>query len=74
MFFLATLPYLTCHVLFYQNSTSRSVDDGPVAELAMVAPEHPSPVSVLDTSIYREDAPSPVKEILSTPEGNNSVF
>lgn len=58
--------------IMQKNSTSRSVDDGPVAELAMVAPEHPSPVSVLDTSIYREDAPSPVMEILSTPEDNNA--
>ena len=45
-----------------------------MAELAIVAPEHPSPVSVLNTSIYGDDAPSPVKQILNTPEGNSSVF
>ncbi|PON70556.1 Protein LONGIFOLIA [Parasponia andersonii] len=33
------------------------------AELASVAPEHPSPISVLDTSAYKDDAPSPVKQI-----------
>lgn len=56
---------------FCQKSTSRLVEDGSVAELAMVTPEQPSPVSVLDTSIYRDDAPSPVRQILNTPEGNS---
>ncbi|XVE56794.1 hypothetical protein DITRI_Ditri04bG0039300 [Diplodiscus trichospermus] len=55
-----------------KKSTSRLVEDGSVAELAMVAPEHPSPVSVLDTSIYRDDALSPVKQILNTPEGDGA--
>ncbi|XVF54445.1 hypothetical protein PTKIN_Ptkin05aG0180600 [Pterospermum kingtungense] len=50
----------------------RLFEDGPEAELPIVAPEHPSPVSVLDTSIYRDDAPSPVKQILDTPEGNGA--
>ncbi|XWS51239.1 hypothetical protein CRYUN_Cryun12cG0159600 [Craigia yunnanensis] len=67
LFFLVILPVMFC---FCQKSTSRLVEDGSVAELAMVAPEHPSPVSVLDTSIYRDDAPSPIKQILNTPEGN----
>ncbi|XWS60428.1 hypothetical protein CRYUN_Cryun07bG0035700 [Craigia yunnanensis] len=58
--------------IMQKKSTSRMVEDGSVAELAMVAPEHPSPVSVLDTSIYRDDAPSPVKQILNTPEGNDA--
>ncbi|OMO79746.1 hypothetical protein COLO4_24325 [Corchorus olitorius] len=55
-----------------KKPSSRLVEDGLVAELAMVGPEHPSPVSVLDTSIYRDDAPSPVKQILNTPEDNGS--
>ncbi|XP_022728728.1 protein LONGIFOLIA 1-like isoform X2 [Durio zibethinus] len=55
-----------------QKSTSRLVEDRSVAELAMVAPEYPSPVSVLETSIYRDDAPSPVKQILNTPEGSGA--
>ncbi|XP_022769443.1 protein LONGIFOLIA 2-like isoform X2 [Durio zibethinus] len=55
-----------------KKSTSTLVEDGSMTEFAMVAPEHPSPVSVLDTSIYRDDAPSPVKQILNTPEGNDA--
>ncbi|KAK8507054.1 hypothetical protein V6N13_069847 [Hibiscus sabdariffa] len=55
--------------IMQKKSTSRLVEDGSVAELAMAAPEHPSPVSVLDTSVYRDDAPSPVKQILNIPEG-----
>ncbi|KAL4282752.1 hypothetical protein GQ457_16G031390 [Hibiscus cannabinus] len=55
--------------IMQKKSTSRLVEDGSVAELAMAAPEHPSPVSVLDTSVYRDDAPSPVKQILNVPEG-----
>ena len=38
-------------------------EDGTSAELALVAPEHPSPVSVLDASVYRDDALSPVKQM-----------
>ncbi|XVF08915.1 hypothetical protein REPUB_Repub07fG0045700 [Reevesia pubescens] len=58
--------------IMQKKSTSRLVEDGVVAELAMFAPEHPSPVSVLDTSIYRDDAPSPIKQILNTREGNGA--
>ncbi|KAJ7956484.1 Protein LONGIFOLIA [Quillaja saponaria] len=45
------------------KTTPRLDEDGLVAELATVAPEHHSPVSVLDASIYRDDEPSPVKQI-----------
>ncbi|KAE8672329.1 hypothetical protein F3Y22_tig00111847pilonHSYRG00303 [Hibiscus syriacus] len=41
-------------------------------EPAMVAPEHPSPVSVLDTSIYGDDEPSPIKQLSNTSEGNGA--
>ncbi|KAK9267027.1 hypothetical protein L1049_025296 [Liquidambar formosana] len=49
--------------LMQRKSTHRMSDDGSLAELATVAPEHPSPVSVLDASMYRDDTPSPVKQI-----------
>ncbi|GMJ14023.1 TON1 Recruiting Motif 4, LONGIFOLIA 3 [Hibiscus trionum] len=55
--------------IMQKKSTSRLVEDVSVAELAMATPEHPSPVSVLDTLVYRDDAPSPVKQILNIPEG-----
>ncbi|XWS47918.1 hypothetical protein CRYUN_Cryun13aG0027400 [Craigia yunnanensis] len=58
--------------ILQKKSTSRLDEDGTEAELAMVAPEHPSPVSVLDTSIYRDDAPSPLKQISNTAEGNGA--
>ena len=45
-----------------QKSTSRFEEDRTSWEL-LVAPEHPSPVSVLDASVYRDDALSPVKQM-----------
>lgn len=33
------------------------------AELLTVTVEQPSPVSVLDSTFYRDDSPSPVKKI-----------
>lgn len=56
-------------VLIFQISTPRLEEDGSVAELATVAPEHPSPVSVLDVSAYRDDAPSPIKQIPNALQG-----
>ncbi|XP_021893228.1 protein LONGIFOLIA 1 isoform X1 [Carica papaya] len=44
-------------------SAPRLSQDGSLAEFATVPPEHPSPVSVLDTLLYRDDAPSPVKQM-----------
>ncbi|GMI76777.1 TON1 Recruiting Motif 4, LONGIFOLIA 3 [Hibiscus trionum] len=55
-----------------KKSALRVVEDGSIEEPAMVAPEHPSPVSVLDTSIYRDDEPSPVKQLSNTSEGNGA--
>ncbi|KAF8389921.1 hypothetical protein HHK36_024440 [Tetracentron sinense] len=46
-----------------EKPTPRLSADGLLAELATVAPEQPSPVSVLDASFYRDDLPSPVKKI-----------
>ncbi|KAL4298087.1 hypothetical protein GQ457_12G006260 [Hibiscus cannabinus] len=55
--------------IMQKKLTSRLVEDGSAAELATGTPEHPSPVSVLDTLVYRDDAPSPVKQILNIHEG-----
>ncbi|KAG6587589.1 protein LONGIFOLIA 2-like [Cucurbita moschata] len=38
-------------------------EDGSTIEQDALAVEHPSPVSVLDDSLYRDDEPSPVKKI-----------
>ncbi|KAJ1388559.1 DUF3741-associated sequence motif, partial [Sesbania bispinosa] len=46
-----------------KNSTLRMDEDDSSAELAIDAPDHPSPVSVLDVSEYKDDVPSPVKLI-----------
>lgn len=45
----------------FQKSSARFSEDGSSANLSLVALEHPSPISVLDTSIYREMEPSPMK-------------
>lgn len=53
---------LTGVILLFQKSTTRLHEYGSLAELATVSLEHPSPVSVLDSSVYRDDSPSPVKQ------------
>ncbi|KAJ6676858.1 LONGIFOLIA PROTEIN [Salix viminalis] len=53
-----------------KKSTLIFEEDGTSAELAFVAPEHPSPVSVLDASVYRDDALSPVKKIPNMIKGD----
>lgn len=55
--------------LMLQKSTPRLDEDETIAELATDAPEHPSPVSVLDGSVYRDDLLSPVKQISEVPNG-----
>ena len=60
--------------LVFQKSTPRLDEDETIAELATVALEHPSPISVLDGSEYRDDVPSPVKQISEDPKGMFSVF
>ncbi|XP_050258641.1 protein LONGIFOLIA 1 [Quercus robur] len=55
-----------------KKSTPRMDEDGLLAELATAAPEHPSPVSVLDASVYRDDAPSPVKQIPNALKGDGA--
>ncbi|CAH8334541.1 unnamed protein product [Eruca vesicaria subsp. sativa] len=47
--------------LMQNKSSPRFSEDGSSANLSLVTLEHPSPISVLDTSIYREMEPSPVK-------------
>ncbi|KAJ8773144.1 hypothetical protein K2173_028321 [Erythroxylum novogranatense] len=56
-----------------ERPVSTSEEDGMSAEPAMVAPEHPSPVSVLDVSVYRDDAPSPVKQIPDMPTVDSAI-
>ncbi|MCL7050311.1 hypothetical protein MKW94_013627 [Papaver nudicaule] len=47
-----------------QNKSSpRLSEDGLSAELASITPDQPSPVSVLDSSFYRDELPSPVKKL-----------
>lgn len=40
------------------------------AEFAHVPPEYPSPVSVLDSSVYTDDSTSPIKLAGKTLKGN----
>lgn len=48
---------------------SRLSEEDEVGDLS-IAPEQPSPVSVLDSSLYIEESPSPVKQISHALEGN----
>lgn len=54
--------------LMQNKSTPKLGEDQSLAQLATVAPEHPSPVSVLDDSVYKDDSPSPVKQIMDITE------
>ncbi|KAL3024838.1 hypothetical protein AAZX31_04G147300 [Glycine max] len=55
-----------------KKSTPRLDEDETVAELATDTPEHPSPISVLDGSVYRDDMPSPVKQISEDSKGEDA--
>ncbi|XP_027329395.1 protein LONGIFOLIA 1-like [Abrus precatorius] len=55
-----------------KKSASRLDEDETTAELATNAPEHPSPISVLDGSVYRDEMPSPVKQISEDPKGDDT--
>ncbi|ESW10354.1 hypothetical protein PHAVU_009G202300 [Phaseolus vulgaris] len=55
-----------------KKSTPRLNEDESVAELGTDAPEHPSPISVLDGSVYRDDVPSPVKQISEDSKGDDA--
>ncbi|KAK4367612.1 hypothetical protein RND71_011404 [Anisodus tanguticus] len=45
-----------------KSDMMRLNEDRPMAELAISTIEQPSPVSVLDSTFYEEDSPSPVKK------------
>ncbi|CAN1296777.1 Protein LONGIFOLIA 1 [Linum perenne] len=49
-------------VAFDKETSKYEEEEVPVVEL-VAAPEQPSPVSVLDSSVYKDDAISPVKQI-----------
>ncbi|KAG8652353.1 protein LONGIFOLIA 2 isoform X2 [Manihot esculenta] len=55
-----------------KKPSSRLEEDGTLAELAVDTPEHPSPISVLDTSLYRDDAMSPVNQIQNLATGDGA--
>lgn len=78
-FELLVVTYSNCQLTFifyliFQKSTLRLVEDESIAALETDAPDHPSPVSVLDVSVYKDDMPSPVKLMSSAPKGIVSVF
>ncbi|XP_045825207.1 protein LONGIFOLIA 2 [Trifolium pratense] len=52
-----------------KKSTPRLDQDETIAELASMGPEHPSPNSVLDGSVYKDDLLSPV---MQTPEDSKA--
>lgn len=54
-----------------QKLAPRLSDDGALAELAIVATENPSPVSVLDNTVYGDDALSPIKHISGSFKGSS---
>lgn len=58
---------LFCYAFLPQKSLPSFGEDDLSVKLATVAPEQPSPVSVLDASFYKDDLlPSPVKKMENT--------
>ncbi|XP_028763575.1 protein LONGIFOLIA 1 isoform X2 [Neltuma alba] len=55
-----------------KKSIPRLHEDESVADIAINSQEHPSPVSVLDGSVYRDDEPSPVRQIADTPKADDA--
>ncbi|XP_073310287.1 protein LONGIFOLIA 1-like isoform X2 [Primulina huaijiensis] len=47
----------------HKNSAATLMEHTPTVEVAATMMEQPSPISVLDTTIYEEDSPSPIKKI-----------
>ena len=58
------------YVIVFQDVSLRLSEEHMVGDLA-IAPEQPSPVSVLDSSAYMEGSPSPVEQSSHTLEGEN---
>lgn len=54
-----------------QKSTPLLSEDESLVE---IAPEYPSPVSVLDDVAYIDDSPSPLKQMPNTLKGNAFVL
>lgn len=49
-------------------------EDETLAELGTAAIEYHSPVSVLDSSVHTEDAPTPIKQIENSFKGEASTL
>lgn len=60
--------------MLLQKLAPRLSEDGALAEFASVAPENPSPVSVLDDTMYGDDALSPVKQISDSLKGSGLLY
>nr|XP_027123365.1 protein LONGIFOLIA 1-like isoform X2 [Coffea arabica] len=58
--------------LINKKSMPIAIEEEPLAEHPTVAPEYPSPVSVLDSAMDMDDSPSPVKRITKTFRGDES--
>ncbi|KAJ9163511.1 hypothetical protein P3X46_023172 [Hevea brasiliensis] len=55
-----------------KKPTSSLEEGGTLTELAVDTPEHPSPISVLDASLYRDDTLSPVKQTTNLSKGDGA--
>lgn len=49
-------------------------EDETLAELNTAATEYHSPVSVLDSLVHTEDAPTPIKQMVNSFEGKASIL
>ncbi|KDP31362.1 hypothetical protein JCGZ_11738 [Jatropha curcas] len=64
-----------CHLVSsseQKKPASRLEEDRTLSDLTVDTPEQPSPISVLDASVYRDDALSPVKQIPNAPKGDGA--
>ncbi|XP_073139810.1 protein LONGIFOLIA 1-like [Henckelia pumila] len=57
-----------------QNSVATLIEHMPTVKVAATMMEQPSPVSVLDTTMYEEDSPSPIKKISTAFQEDESSY
>lgn len=70
------IKWLICFAIFFllQKLGPALSEDGCLAEFASVASVHPSPVSVLEYPMYKDDALSPVKQMPDVLKGSALLY
>ncbi|XP_073272464.1 protein LONGIFOLIA 1-like isoform X2 [Primulina huaijiensis] len=66
--------YINTNTKTHENSVATLIEHMPAVKVVATMMEQPSPVSVLDTTIYEEDSPSPIKKISTAFQEDESSY